>query len=145
MGIELPNVEDEAKKMPTEELQDLNRFFDEYILRQLRFKSELIDEVARLHENVAYAILGVDPNATNEEIKKAYRRTAMECHPDKGGDKEEFQELNNAFEKIMEQRRGSDCGKKNSYDEEEEIAKKERKASKTKEQKEKNGAKSDGY
>merc|ERR1719506_3026091 len=102
--------------MPTEELQDLNRFFDEYILRQLRFKSEVIDEVARLHENVAYAILGVDPAATNEEIKKAYRRTAMECHPDKGGDKEEFQELNSAYEKIMEQRRGSDS-KKNSYEE----------------------------
>jgi len=29
----------------------------------------------------------------------------MQCHPDKGGDKEEFQELHSAYEKIMEQRR----------------------------------------
>eukprot|EP00913_Durusdinium_trenchii_P011418 g10723.t1 len=42
------------------------------------------------------------------EIKKAYRLIAMQCHPDKGGDKEDFQELTNAYEKIMEQRRGND-------------------------------------
>lgn len=32
---------------------------------------------------------------------------AMQCHPDKGGDKAEFQELHEAYEKIMEQRRSS--------------------------------------
>lgn len=31
----------------------------------------------------------------------------MQCHPDKGGDKAEFQELHEAYEKIMEQRRSS--------------------------------------
>jgi len=105
---ELTRTADEVEKlaagMDTNELEAVNKQFDEYILRQMRFKSEVIDEIARLHESAAYAILGVDINATNEEIKKAYRQTAMYCHPDKGGDKADFQELNAAYEKIMQQR-----------------------------------------
>lgn len=87
-----------------EELEELNRALDEYILRQMCFKSEIVDEIARLHEDSAYAILGVSSQATDSEIKKAYRLIAMQCHPDKGGDKEDFQELTNAYEKIMAQR-----------------------------------------
>ena len=83
----------------------MNKAFDEYILRQMRFKSEVIDEIARLHENAWYWILGLDWNATDEEIKKAYRQTARYIHPDKGGNKADFQELNDAYEKIMGQRK----------------------------------------
>merc|ERR1712048_1158089 len=80
------------------------------------FKSEIVDEIARLHEDSAYAILGVSSGATDSEIKKAYRLIAMQCHPDKGGDKEDFQELHNAYEKIMEQRRSEEGGKwKNGF------------------------------
>jgi len=98
-------AEEEATKISVEQLEEMNRALDEYILRQMCFKSEIVDEIARLHENCAYAILGVSADATDAEIKKAYRFIAMQCHPDKGGDKEDFQELNNAYEKIMEQRR----------------------------------------
>merc|ERR1712014_120971 len=114
-------AEEEASSIPQEQLEEMNRALDEYILRQMCFKSEIVDEIARLHEDCAYAILGVSSDATDSEIKKAYRLIAMQCHPDKGGDKEDFQELNNAYEKIMEQRRSLD-GKfsKNCYDEEEE-------------------------
>jgi len=113
-------AEEEAAKLQREELEEMNRALDEYILRQMCFKSEIVDEIARLHENSAYAILGVSSDATDAELKKAYKIMAMQCHPDKGGDKEEFQELNNAYERIMEQRRAIGDEKKGFEDDDDE-------------------------
>ncbi|MCG8411958.1 MAG: TerB family tellurite resistance protein [Bacteroidales bacterium] len=61
----------------------------------------------------AYKILEIDKNATNEEVKKAYRKMAVKFHPDKvshlGEDfqkqaKEKFQKVNEAYEKIKKER-----------------------------------------
>lgn len=43
-----------------------------------------------------YKILWVDENATEEEIKKAFRKAAMKHHPDKWWDAEKFKEMNEA-------------------------------------------------
>ena len=47
-----------------------------------------------------YEILGVDRSATDEEIKRAYRRRARESHPDAGGDENEFKQVTTAYEVL---------------------------------------------
>jgi molecular chaperone DnaJ len=47
-----------------------------------------------------YEILGVAREASDDEIKRAYRRRARELHPDTGGDEEEFKELTTAYEVL---------------------------------------------
>ena len=61
-----------------------------------------------------YEVLGVDKNATPEQIKKAYRKKAMEFHPDRNpGNKEaeeKFKEVGEAYEVLY------DADKKARYD-----------------------------
>jgi len=67
------------------------------------------------HDNLdsAYAILDVDSNSTDDEVKKAYRKMAVKYHPDKvaylGDDikkkaTEKFKKLNSAYERIKKAR-----------------------------------------
>jgi len=61
-----------------------------------------------------YYILGIDENASIEEVKKAYRKLSLKFHPDKNeGDKffeERFKEINEAYETLV------DPEKKRIYD-----------------------------
>lgn len=57
-----------------------------------------------------YDVLGVSEQATQEEIKKAYRKLAVEHHPDKGGDENRFKEIANAYGTL------SDENKRKQYD-----------------------------
>lgn len=48
-----------------------------------------------------YKTLGVDKGASQEEIKKAFRKMAHTCHPDKpGGSEEKFKEINEAYQVL---------------------------------------------
>ena len=49
-----------------------------------------------------YDVLLVDQTATLDEIKLAFKRRALQVHPDKGGSKEEFQLVYQAFETLVD-------------------------------------------
>jgi curved DNA-binding protein len=49
-----------------------------------------------------YEILGVAKEATADEIKRAYRKLASQHHPDKGGDKSKFQEIQAAYDTLRD-------------------------------------------
>jgi DnaJ-class molecular chaperone len=57
-----------------------------------------------------YKILGVERTSTADDIKRAYRRLASQHHPDKGGDTNKFQEIEEAY-RIL-----SDPGTRQQYD-----------------------------
>lgn len=52
-----------------------------------------------------YTALGLEPTATAEEIRRAYRRLALEHHPDKGGDAERMMEVQQAYETLSDPQR----------------------------------------
>lgn len=52
-----------------------------------------------------YSILGVSRTATDDEVKRAYRRLASQHHPDKGGDTVKFQEIEEAYRILSDPQR----------------------------------------
>ena len=47
-----------------------------------------------------YSVLGVDRNADEQKIKRAYRKLAMKHHPDRGGDPAEFAKVQEAYDML---------------------------------------------
>ena len=49
-----------------------------------------------------YDVLGIKKNSSADEIKSAFRKAAIEHHPDRGGDEAKFKELNEAYEVLKD-------------------------------------------
>ena len=57
-----------------------------------------------------YDVLGVSEDASNEQIKKAFKEIAKKEHPDRGGDEAKFKEANEAYDTLK------DSQKRHDYD-----------------------------
>ena len=52
-----------------------------------------------------YEVLGVRKNASQDEIKKAFRKLAGQYHPDRGGDEKKFKEISEAYSVLSDSKR----------------------------------------
>ena len=57
-----------------------------------------------------YDVLGVQRNASDDDIKKAFRKLAVKYHPDRGGDEQKFKEISEAYDTL------SNPDKRKEYD-----------------------------
>ena len=57
-----------------------------------------------------YKVLNIPRDANEDEIKKAYRKLALEHHPDKGGDENRFKQINEAYSML------TDSGRRSEYE-----------------------------
>jgi len=52
-----------------------------------------------------YDILGIQKNASQDEVKRAFRKLAKEHHPDRGGDEKKFKEVNKAYQTLGDEKK----------------------------------------
>ena len=104
-------IADADGRVSPEELSVINTISDYMGITNSDFQS--VKAMFIKETDSAYKILGVDANATDEEVKKAYREMAKKNHPDlvsnlgeevREAAEEKFQEINAAYESIKKQR-----------------------------------------
>ena len=57
---------------------------------------------AQVDNNQLYEVLGVSKDASQDEIRKAFKKLAVKHHPDRGGDADKFKEINAAHEVLAD-------------------------------------------
>jgi DnaJ like chaperone protein len=95
------------------ELATIQRIATIFRIDRLDFESIKAPYMKQVDRDWAYKSLEIEPSATTDDIKKAYRRMAMKYHPDKVNDlgeevkksaTEKFRSINEAYESLKKQR-----------------------------------------
>ncbi|MBW7867735.1 MAG: TerB family tellurite resistance protein [Brumimicrobium sp.] len=98
-------------KVSPQEIRVLNQIAQLLGIPNMDFTS--VENMFKKDAESDYKILGISKNASDDEVKKAYRQMAVRYHPDKvaqmgedfqKGAKEKFQEIQNAYENIKKAR-----------------------------------------
>lgn len=59
-----------------------------------------------------WTVLGLEPGASEDAIRRAHRRRVLETHPDRGGDADVFRAVQQAYERALKKARGEARSKK---------------------------------
>merc|ERR1719214_40512 len=92
---------------------------DDEVTKIQKWRDKANTNIKTLQKRSALAFLGLSPDATEGEINKMYKKMALELHPDKGGDPEKFQELQEMKERLTELEKDEDEKKDDDADDEE--------------------------
>ena len=108
--LAIANADGEIHDLELETISSISMYMS---IQDADLQSILALYQRRKDTNWAYTALEITPSATNEEVKKAYRRMAMKFHPDKvanAGEEirqqatDKFRAINEAYEHIKQQR-----------------------------------------
>lgn len=124
------NTEDMDEYMSSRSTEQL----DAEVARIQKWREVANANLKGLQKRSALAFLGLPPDATDTDISKMYKKMALELHPDKGGDPEKFQELQEMRERLNEME--ADDKKSEEERAEEEMAKKAEKQKEEEEEEE---------
>jgi len=103
---------------------------DGEVSRMQKWRDKVNANLKSLQKRSALAFLGLPPEASESDINKMYKKMALELHPDKGGDPEKFQELQEMKVRLNE----IDDEKKEGLDEDDEEARKAKEKAKAEEE-----------
>ena len=104
----IANADGQVHENEVNVIESISRYMGVYSSDFESIKAMFVKQV-----DDSYTILGIDPSASDDEVKKAYREMAKKNHPDKvaylGEDvrkaaEKKFQEINDAYDKIKKQR-----------------------------------------
>merc|ERR1712100_872108 len=73
---------------------------DDEVSKIQKWRNKVNTNMKSLQKRSALAFLGLAPDASEGDINKMYKKMALELHPDKGGDPEKFQELQEMKERL---------------------------------------------
>ena len=71
--------------------------------------------MAQGKQRTLYEILGVSQDASEDQIRKAFRGLAVKLHPDAGGDEEEFKQVSQAYEVLSDSKKRAEYDKALKY------------------------------
>jgi DnaJ-domain-containing protein 1 len=82
-----------------------DQMVNEYMVNMLKqLRGDIDQRIIRYNRKSStinpFTILGCEPNATEAEVKSAYKKKAHECHPDLGGSADKFKQVQAAYEAI---------------------------------------------